>query len=83
MTVDGADDELGRLLKAREGLVGVKAKVVLEPGAHAVQHLDGGACGEKGRPVARQNNAGDAVVKASTNDGFVDVSHHAVCVSVG
>ena len=83
VAVDGTHDEFGRLLEAREGFVGVKAEVVLEAGADAVEHLDGGACREEGGTVAGQDDAGDAVVKTSTDDGFVDVSHHAVGVGVG
>ena len=83
VSVDGANDKFSGLLEPRQGFVGVKAKVVLETGADAVEHLDGGARREKRGTVAGQDDAGDAVVEASADDGLVNVSHHAVRVGVG
>ena len=83
VAVDGTDDELGGLLEPRQGLVGVKAEVVLEARTDAVEHLDGGTSREERGPVSGQDDAGHAVVKTSTDDGFVDVPHHTVRVGVG
>ena len=83
VTVDGTDDEFRRLFQSGEGFVGVKAEIVLETGCDAVEHLNGSTCREEGSPVAGQNDARHVIIKSSSNDGFVNVSHHGVCVCVG
>ena len=82
VAVDGRDDDLRRLLEARQGFVGVKAEVVLEAGRDAVEHLDGRAGGEKLLTGTGDDDGRDLVVEAGSDDGLVEITEHAVRVGV-
>ena len=82
VAVDCADNEFGSLLQSRKSFVCVKAEVVLEARSHAVEHLNRSTCGEEGRTVSSEHNAGHIVIETSLDNCCINVAHHSVGVGV-
>ena len=82
VAVDGRDDELRRLLQARQRLVGVEAEVVFEGRRHLRQHRDVGARAEELLARAGDDDDVDGLVHPRAQDGRVELLHHLVRVGV-
>src|SRR5882724_1736680 len=77
------DDQLGGLLQAVQGLVGVEAEVVLEVGVRSLQHVDVGPGAEELLPLAVQHQHIDVLVEAGLQNGRVELAHHLVGIGIG
>jgi hypothetical protein len=82
VAVDRGDDQLRRLLEARQRLVGVQAEVVLEVRIDGLEHVDVRAGAEELLARARDQDDEDLRVEARLEDALVEVPHHLVRVGV-
>src|SRR5438093_6339066 len=83
VAVQRRDHQLGSVLEAVEGLVGVEAEVVLERRIHGLEHVDVRAGAEKLLPRPPDHEHVDALLEARLEDGVVEIAHHLVGVGVG
>src|SRR6185436_3896634 len=77
------EDQLGGLLQAVQGLVGVQTEVVLEVGVGPLEHVDVGAGAEEFLALAGEDDDMDLAVEARLDDRLVDLAHHLVGIGIG
>ena len=82
MPVQRRDHELGRLLQARERLVGVQAEHILELRRHLVEHADVRAGRKELLALAGEHDDFDVVIETRIENRFVELAHHLVRVGV-
>src|SRR6266566_2471312 len=82
MPVERRNHQLGRVLQAKQHLIGVQAEVILEGRIDAGQHLDIRAGGKKLISSAGEQDDIDIIVHASFEDGVIELAVHFIGIGI-
>ena len=83
MAVDGRDHQLGRVLQAKQRLIRVQAKIILERRIDAGQHLDVRPGGKELIPRSRQHDHVRVIVHTRFKNRLIELAVHLIGVGVG